>query len=111
MVERILVGGPSRGLWIKAKVDTGATRTTIDSRLAERLGLGPVLGIVKIKTSATNASVQRPVVKARLRVSGEDFTVNVGVTDRSILRYRAIIGKDILSSGRFLIDPTKPKPA
>ena len=110
LVERIQVSGILGSVWIRAKIDTGSERSTLDSRLAGRLGLGPVIGYVSTKSSSSNGPVRRPVVRAKLEVAGEKFTLNVGVTDRSRLRYRAIIGKDILASGKFLINPTKPPP-
>jgi len=36
---------------------------------------------------------------------GEAFKLKVGVVDRSEMNYPAIVGRDILASGKFLIDP------
>ena len=42
-------------------------------------------------------------------LAGRPFRLKVGVADRSIMRYAVIIGRDILRSGDFLIDPTRKK--
>lgn len=110
LVERVRVSGPKGAFWINAKIDTGSERTSLDSRLTRKIGLGPILGYVKIRSSHRDTSMKRPVMRIKLDIAGERFTLNAGINDRSRLRYRAIIGKDVLLSGRFLIDPAKPKP-
>ena len=110
LVERVRVSGRKGAFWINAKIDTGSERTSLDSRLARKIGLGPILGYVKIRSSHRDTSMKRPVMKIKLDIANERFTLNAGINDRSRLRYRAIIGKDILMAGHFLIDPAKPRP-
>jgi hypothetical protein len=109
LVEKITVQGPGGEEIVRAKVDTGADRTTVDKDLATRLKLGPELSKVRIKASAGSQRVERPVVDALITVAGKAFKLKVGVADRSQMRYSVIIGRDILRSGYFLIDPTKRK--
>jgi len=109
LVERVTVKGPGGEEMVRAKVDTGADRTTVDRRLAERLKLGPPLSHVAIKASAEGRVVQRPVVDAVVTVGGKSFDLRVGVADRSQMKFLVIIGRDILRSGSFLIDPSRRK--
>ena len=109
LVERITVQGPGGEEIVRAKVDTGADRTTVDKDLAARLKLGPELSKVRIKASAGSQRVERSVVDATITVAGKSFKLKVGVADRSQMRYSVIIGRDILRSGDFLIDPTRRK--
>ena len=109
LVEKVTVKGPGGEELVRAKVDTGADRTTVDRRLAERLKLGPALSHVSIKASAEGMVVQRPVVDAVVTVGGKPFDLKVGVADRSQMKYLVIIGRDILRSGTFLIDPSRRK--
>ena len=109
LVEKVTVKGPGGEEKVRAKVDTGADRTTVDRRLAERLNLGPVLSHVNIKVSSEGRTLQRPVVNAVVTIGGRVFDLRVGVADRSQMKYLVIIGRDILRSGTFLIDPSRRK--
>ncbi len=109
LVERVIVRGPGGEEKVRAKIDTGADRTTVDKILADRLELGPAVSRVTIKASAAGQKVERPVVDASIVISGRVYELKVGVADRSQMKYRVIIGRDILRSGDFLIDPSRRK--
>jgi hypothetical protein len=109
LVQRVIVGGPAGEESVRAKVDTGADRTTIDEVLAARLKLVPTGSVVTIKASAAGRRVERPLVSATVTMAGRSFNLRVGVADRSQMRYAVIIGRDILRSGEFLIDPSRRK--
>ena len=109
LVEKIIVKGPGGEEKVRAKIDTGADRTTVDKILAEQLKLGPALSRITIKASAAGQKVERPVVDATITIAGKTYELKVGVADRSQMRYRVIIGRDILRSGDFLIDPSRKK--
>lgn len=101
--------GPGGEEKVRAKVDTGADRTTIDKVLADKLKLGPTISKIVLKASAAGQRVERPVVNASITIADKTFDLRVGVADRSQMRYRVIIGRDILRSGDFLIDPSRRK--
>jgi hypothetical protein len=107
LVQKVTVRGPGGEERVRAKIDTGADRTTVDRRLAERLKLGPVLTQVTIKASAEGRTVRRPVVNAAVTLGGKEFDLKVGVADRSQMKFLVIVGRDILRSGAFLIDPSR----
>lgn len=109
LVQRVLVAGPGGEESVRAKVDTGADRTTVDKVLAARLRLVPTGSKVAVKASAAGKKVERPLVNATVTLSGKKFNLRVGVADRSQMRYAVIIGRDILRSGDFLIDPSRKR--
>ena len=109
LVQRVMVAGPGGQESVRAKVDTGADRTTVDEGLASRLGLVPTGSKVTIKASAAGRRVERPLVNADVTLAGKTFNLRVGVADRSQMRYSVIIGRDILRTGDFLIDPSRKK--
>jgi hypothetical protein len=109
LVQRVKVAGPGGEESVRAKVDTGADRTTVDKTLASRLKLVGTGSKVTIKASAPGLLVERPLVDAVVTMAGKTFKLRVGVADRSQMRFQVIIGRDILRSGYFLIDPTRKK--
>jgi hypothetical protein len=106
-IEFVKVTGHHGEARVKGKVDTGATRTSVDVWLAANIGLGPTVDVAKVKSALLDEVRSRPLVRAIVEVSGEQFALPVSVNDRSDMRYPVLIGMDILRSGRFLIDPAK----
>jgi len=109
LVQRVTVAGPGGEESVRAKIDTGADRTTLDNRLAARLKLIPTGTNVTLKASASGRRVERPLVDADVTLAGKTFKLKVGVADRSQMRFSVIVGRDILRSGDFLIDPSRKK--
>jgi len=109
LVQRVTIAGPGGEESVRAKIDTGADRTTVDKGLATRLKLVPTGAKVTLKASASGRRVERPLVDADVTLAGKTFRLRVGVADRSQMRYSVIVGRDILRSGDFLIDPTRKK--
>ncbi|MBI2147569.1 ATP-dependent zinc protease [Candidatus Woesearchaeota archaeon] len=105
LAETITVLGPKGKKAVTARMDTGATKSSLDTRLAAELKLGPVLKATVIN-SASGSSL-RPVVKATIIICNKEVTGEFTLADRGRMRYRALIGQDILVSNRFLIDPSK----
>ncbi len=107
IIQEVVVRGPSSEILVRAKVDTGATRTTLDTDLAKKLGLGPVLRHVRTRAAAAEHPEQRDVVSAVLVIAGETFEVHVAITDRKDMKYHMIVGMDVLRRSGFLISPRK----
>ena len=107
IVESIKIKGTNCEKEVLAKIDTGSSRTTIDTSLAAEVGLGPITDTVKIRAPSSQSKETRPLVNAKLTISDEEFELSVGITDREEMKYRAIVGMDILREGKFLIDVTK----
>jgi hypothetical protein len=109
-IEYVKVIGHHGEAKVKGKVDTGATRTSVDVWLAANIGLGPTVDVAKVKSAFLDEVRTRPLVRGIVEIAGERFALPVTVNDRSDMRYPVLIGMDILKSGRFLIDPTKKTP-
>ncbi len=107
VVEPVTVRGPRGDMTVQAKIDTGAERTTLDTELAAEAGLGPVLRRVRIRSAAAEKPEERDVVRATLVLEGEAFDVAAAVTDRKDMRYRIIVGMDVLARSGFLVNPRK----
>jgi len=109
-VEYVKVIGHHGEARVKGKIDTGASRTSVDVWLAANIGLGPTVDVAKVKSALASQVRTRPLVRGEVEVGGVRFALPVTVNDRSDMRYPVLIGMDILRSGRFLIDPTKKPP-
>lgn len=86
---------------VKAKMDTGAYRTSIDRTFAELLDLKPLSEKVYVK-SASGESF-RPTAKASFILGGRKLNTVVSLVDRSNLKYPVIIGHRDMKN--FLIKP------
>lgn len=86
---------------IKAKLDTGAQRSSIDKKLVEELGLEYAPHKIKVK-SATGKK-PRKVVYVTFQLAGKKIHTTASVADRSKLEYPMIIGRQDLDG--FLIKP------
>lgn len=96
IVEDTNVAGYSDQIVVESKVDTGATRTSIDIELASNLGLGPIKDHVSVRTGSSKESKKRPVVPLSLKLSGLEHQIDVSVEDREHMEYDLILGRDIL---------------
>ena len=98
--EDVLIGGKL----IRAKIDTGASKSSVDVKLAELLKLGPVVGRTTIIN--THGRAVRPVVRTEIEMAGRNLNASFNIALREHLRYPILIGKNILRRG-FVIDPKK----
>lgn len=105
LTEKITIVGSEGSKQVMAKIDTGSSKSSIDSRLAGELSLGPVLGTSFVKSAHGNSV--RPILKASIILDGKKITARFSLADRSHLKYRILIGQNILKSSGFLIDPSK----
>ena len=86
------------------RIDTGATKSSIDIKLAADLSLGPILR-TKLVKSASGTGL-RAVINATIILAGKEIKSEFTLADRSKMKYSILIGQNILSEG-FLIDPIK----
>lgn len=87
-----------------AVIDTGAARSSIDLDLAIRLRLGPI--VRKSTIISAHGKGVRPVIKVHISLAGRNINAFFNVVPRSHMRYRVLIGRNILKRS-FLIDPSK----
>ena len=89
---------------VVARIDTGATKSSMDFHIAEELGLQPLRS--KLIKSASG-SRHRPIVVAKIGMDGLTITEEFTLADRKHMTYPVLIGQNILKKGNFLIDPLK----
>ena len=89
---------------LKAKIDTGATRSSIDVSLTKELDLGRVLKRKLVKSA--HGATLRPVIGANIEFASQKFKTEFTVANRAHLRYKLLIGVNVLQHG-FLVDPSK----
>src|SRR3989344_2815443 len=85
-----------------ARIDTGATKSSIDASLASDLGLATIYS--KFFKSAHGRKM-RPIVVAEIEIAGKKMKEEFSVADRSHMKYPVLIGQNILKD--FIIDPSK----
>ncbi|MCB9370844.1 ATP-dependent zinc protease [Candidatus Woesearchaeota archaeon] len=88
----------------KAKIDTGADTSSVDESIISKMNK-EVDSHKTVRSSLGEA--KRPTVILKLTFHEQDFEQKFTVADRSNLKYKVLIGKDILRKGNFLIDPCK----
>jgi len=89
---------------VVAKIDTGATRSSIDIKLASELKLGPVIKSKMVKSAHGNKL--RPVIEAEIILVGRKIKSEFTLADRTHMKYSVLIGVNVLKNG-FLVEPSK----
>ena len=90
---------------VRARIDTGATKSSIDMSLSSQLDLGPTIRERLVKSASGNKV--RPIIKATIELNGQEMTGEFSLADRRHLSYPVLIGQNILKKGKFMIDPLK----
>ncbi|MFB6132461.1 MAG: RimK/LysX family protein [Halanaeroarchaeum sp.] len=95
-IEDVLVSGTSGTERVRSKSDTGASRTSVDTRLAAKIGAGPIKSMTKVKSGSHKGGKSRPVVDIVVGIGGDRHTVQASLEDRSHMEYPLLLGRDIL---------------
>ena len=104
LVEKItLISSNGEAKEVEAKIDTGASKSSIDLKLASKLKLGPVIKSKMIKSAHGNK--MRPVIEAEIILAGKRMKSEFTLADRTHMKYDALIGINTLKHG-FLVDPS-----
>ena len=104
LTTRVVIFGDKNKKEMVARIDTGATKSSLDISVAKELGLGPELKRALVKTA--HGLKYRPIVLVNLAIGGEIRNAEFTLADRKHMKYKALIGQNILKRG-FLIDPSK----
>ena len=105
LTETVILQGNNRKKKVAARIDTGAKTSSIDVKLAKELGLGKVIRKKKVK-SASGITV-RPIKKAKIKLKDKVMFAEFTIADRNHMRYKVLVGRNILTKTGFLIDPAK----
>lgn len=103
LTEKVTVKGEHESQEFIARIDTGATKSSIDLSFATKLGLGPVVDSRLIKSA--HGVKLRPVVQAEIVLGGKTILARFTLADRSHMKYSVLIGQNVLKKN-FLVDPS-----
>ena len=104
LVEHVKFSGEQQTFEFDARIDTGAQNSSIDLVMAQKLKLGPIIKTKSIRNS--HGITLRPVVEATITLQGKTLTAEFTISNRTKMKYKALIGQNILKEG-FLIDPSQ----
>lgn len=106
------------GVTIGARIDTGAATSSLDIcevvvkgkvvefTLPDRCGGAkytlPLKGWKQVKSATGQA--RRPVVEMEICLAGQKMPTRVTLTDRSLLEYPFLVGRNTLLQGKFIVD-------
>lgn len=93
-----------QNITVVARIDTGATKSSLDSALAHELKL---TSIDKRTVKSAEGKSVRPIVQAKIKFAEKIITAKFTVADRKHMKYCVLVGQNILKKGGFLIDPDK----
>lgn len=106
LTEKITIIGPDgKKKKMLARIDTGATKSSIDVKTAAGMRLGPVSKATTIKSAIGTAL--RPVVEVEVIFCGKRFRTEFTLADRSHMKYPVLIGQNMMKDGHWMIDPSK----
>ncbi|RMF54736.1 hypothetical protein D6745_04305 [Candidatus Woesearchaeota archaeon] len=101
----VTIHGLKESKKVKAKIDTGASLSSIDMKLASEVGLS--LGNKTKLVKQAHGNTLRPTARVKLTINGETMKTEFTLADRRHLKYKVLIGLNVLKKGGFLIDPLK----
>ena len=106
LIEKVIVYGKNKSKTVFGKFDTGAKLSSIDSKLAEELGIGPILNYTKITSASNQNGLKRPIVELELEILGEKYKTLSTLVDRSRMKYPLLLGRELMHS-KFIVDVSK----
>ncbi|MBI5347615.1 MAG: ATP-dependent zinc protease [Candidatus Aenigmarchaeota archaeon] len=99
LIENVKIGSET----MPAKFDTGASHSSINRKLAEKIGFQ---GTREIKVGNAVDAQKRPSGTLKIMIKGKTFSIIASVSDRSHMGYPVLIGRDIIAS-HFIIDVSR----
>jgi hypothetical protein len=104
--ELVRVASPQTGKTHEdfARVDTGAARSSIDTELAQQLGID-LDHAEQLTVTSSLGTERRPVVRVTLQIDGRSIPTKVTVNDRSDLSSPILIGRHDLDG--FVVDVSR----
>lgn len=81
---------------VEARLDTGATRSSIDEGFVSLLRLDELINEDAIKVRSANGSQKRDTVVLVIIEEDEEIELEVSITNRGHMGYPVILGRDYL---------------
>ncbi|MFD7561051.1 7TM domain-containing protein [Streptomyces sp. NPDC059835] len=113
--EMVRVSGPNgKTLEVLAMVDTGASASSMDTKLAKELGFD-LKAAPKVTVASALGREQRPVVDSTVRLAGRSFVAKTTVNNRSkretpvLLGRQDVQGLQVVVGKRLLTQPDAAK--
>lgn len=104
--EDVTVIGPKGKETLRAKIDTGADLSSIDTETANQLGLLEPANVVERRSFKSGLGRQhRDMVKLQMIMRGRKMDTIVSVTDRSHMAFKMIVGRHNLQG--FIVRPDR----
>ncbi len=104
LVEPVKIIGKKRTVETLALLDTGATRSSVDLKIAAKAGLGPITRVARVKSKTEpKGYTRRAVVLGEIEIAGIRKKVHFTLADRLGMRYAVLVGRDVLHDG-FVVD-------
>ena len=102
VIEKITIFGDKKKKVVRAKIDTGAYRTSIDVDLVQELDLDHHHKLVNVRSGSGRQ--KRRTVKFNFELKNKKISTIATYTERSHLRFPVIIGRKDIKG--FYVDPS-----
>lgn len=102
--EVTIFGSDRKRVKVLARIDTGATSSSLDYSLARALGLGHFTRVKTIRSAS--GTKRRPTLYVKILLHAETLHEEFNVAEREHMTYKVLIGQNILKKGHYLIDPS-----
>lgn len=102
VIEKVTIYGENKKKVVRAKIDTGAYRTSIDSDLVHELGLDKHDKLIHVRSGSGRQ--KRRTVKLQFKLKDKKIRTIATYTERSHLRFPIIIGRKDMQG--FFVDPS-----
>lgn len=103
IIEKVTIYGEHKKKTVRAKIDTGAYRTALDSDLVHELGLDKHDKVVHVR--AGSGQQRRKTARIRFKLKGKEIKTIATYTERGHMRFPMIVGRRDLKG--FVVDPAK----
>lgn len=103
VIEKITIYGTNKKKTVRAKIDTGAYRTSLDADLVHELGLDKHDKLIQVR--AGSGRQKRRTVKVKFKLKGKMVKTIATYVERSHMRFPVIVGRKDIKS--YLVDPSK----
>lgn len=102
LTETVSIKGSTLSKDVLARVDTGATRCSIDLELAQDLGY--TVKSSRVVKSA-NGTEKRETAEFTITLRGVDYVVECTLADRGNMTYKMLIGQNLMKDANIMVDP------